>query len=244
MGKLHELLAVEGDLRQAAQSAVKNTGALFSQMNFFRGMIRVFKPIEEGVDVEPDERTEVQYTVKETLEKLQDDFGRYLDATLSKEVSNIDTNATFAIGDKNFKLPAPALLNLENRLGELQNAISAIPTLDPAVAWEWDEAQELFKSEVLYTFKTQKVPVTHVAYEATKEHPAQTETYHVDKRIGQRETRMWSAEIPPHSKRVIMERLADLQREVKKARQRANDIEAKDVKIANEIFNYLFADMI
>jgi hypothetical protein len=83
------------------------------------------------------------------------------------------------------------------------------------------------------------VPKTHVSYEATKEHPAQIEVYHEDIRVGEREQIMHSGALTLARKRVLLGRIDDMLKEVKQARQRANDIEVKEIEIADLIFGVI-----
>ena len=59
MGKLHELLAVEPDLKAAATRTVNEVIALFKEgADRLVGQIRVYHPLEEGGDVFADEIAE------------------------------------------------------------------------------------------------------------------------------------------------------------------------------------------
>jgi hypothetical protein len=136
-------------------------------------------------------------------------------------------------------LPATALLNLESKLTEIRTVFASIPTLDPSERWEWDAGREHYVSKDRETNITKKVTKVLVMYEATVEHPAQTQPYNEDVKTGTRTTTLYSGLPSISEKRQILDRIDKLLRAVKEARQRANSIEIKDVKVAEAIFNYI-----
>lgn len=241
MGKLHELLAVETNLRQEANAAVKAVVDLFKAGTGLLGQIRVFRPLEENLEELPAEGQPLSATVDGVLEELQNYFSRYVDATVEKEVANTGTNATVVVNGIEFlnDLPATALLNLESRLEELERAFNAIPTLDPSEQWEYDADKGYHVSAVRTQFRTKKSPKAFVQYAATKEHPAQVTVFNEDINTYRIESTLFSGSLTPAEKRERLDRLTTLQRAVKKARIRANDTESTPVKIADAIFDYI-----
>ena len=239
MKKLHELLSIEPDLRNEAQKISGEVRETLADPKRVHGMIRTFRPIVEDEDPLPDERVEMLTTVRNELIRYNVSMAKFIDSAVSKEVTNTVASATLQLGESKFELPATALLNLENRLAEIRKVYAAIPTLDPAEVWNYDETLEVYVAEVRMAYKTRKVPKTHVSYEATKEHPAQIELYHEDIRVGEREQIMHSGALTLARKRVLLGRIDDMLKAVKQARQRANDIEVKEIEIADLIFGVI-----
>lgn len=239
MKKLHELLAIEPDLRTEAQKVAGDVRETLADPSRVTGMIRTFRPIVEGVDPEPDERVELTTTVLAELDRFNSAMGGFIDSTVSKEVTNTEAMTSLEIGGQVIELPATALLNLENRLAEIRKVYSSLPTLDPSEIWHYDDALEVHVSDVRKSFKTRKEPKTHVAYEATTEHPAQIQVYNEDVRIGERETIVHSGAITLARKRELLRRIDDLARTIKQARQRANDIEVNQTEVADLIFGVI-----
>src|SRR5947209_3792462 len=81
------------------------------------------------------------------------------------------------------------------------------------------------------TNRTKKVPKNHVKYEATKEHPAQVEMYMEDVWVGTWTTVKFSGAIPAAVRNAMLERLRKLLEGVKTAREEANNLEVRAVKI-------------
>ncbi len=239
MKKLHELLSVEPDLRKEAEKLSGEVRETLADPKRVYGMVRTFHPLLEDEDTLPDERVEMLTTVKDELSRYDEAMGKFIDSAVSKEVTNTVASATLQLGERKYELPATALLNLENRLAEIRKVYAAIPTLDPAEVWNYDETLEVYVADVRIAYKTRKVPKTHVAYDATKEHPAQIETYHEDIRVGERETIVHSGALTLARKRVLLGRIDDMLKAVKQARQRANDIEVTEINIADLIFGVI-----
>ena len=241
MAKLHELLAVEGDLASAAQAVLKEVKGLLGSPEKFLGRVRTYRPLEEDGQTQPNETTNLSTTVDKELARLSTHFGNWLNASIQKEVTNQKTSADIVVGEQIIaeRLPATALLNLESKLASLKSVLVAIPTNDTTERWEWDTEAEAWVSEPRITFSTKKTVKHHVAYEATKEHPAQVQAYNEDVRVGEWTTIIRSGMLRPSQKRDILERLDKLIMAVKAARQRANQAEIEDVQIAKKLLDYI-----
>lgn len=242
MGKIHELLAVEGDLKAEAQRTLNRVKGLFdSGQGKFVGKVRKYQPLDEGGETFADEVTELATTVPQELMAFCAAYGRWMDAAVQKEVSNRSTGADVEIDGKAIikNLPAPALLNLESKLAEIRHIFAAIPTNDPTERWANDEQNNRWISSPRITYRTKKVPRSFEASPATKEHPAQVTVFQEDERVGTWEQVIYSGMLTPKDKQERLERLDNLARAVKQARQRANDTEANSDKVSNILFDYI-----
>lgn len=239
MTKLHELIAVEPDLKGKAQQALNEIKKALASPQLFTGEVRTYDSLYEGGETFPDEVSNPSTTVPQLLAYLGEVYGDWMDVGLQKEVTNSDTSATVDVGEITFNLPAPALLNLESKLQELRRVYDALPVLDPAETWKYDDAKEIWVSKERVTFRTKKVLRNHVKAEATEQHPAQVEVYTEDERAGTWTKVVFSGAVTAKRKRQILARIDDLYHEVKKARQRANDIEANTAEFSETLFDYI-----
>lgn len=237
MPKLHEILAVEGDLSAQAAKAAKNTKQLFSQPQKLTGLHRIYRPLDEDGQPLSDEITNMATTVDQELTHALEAFGNWLDVSIQKEQTNQQTAAN--VESLGIQLSAPALLNLESKLASLRDLFSAIPTNDTTERWHWDEQAGCFVSEPRFTYKTEKTVNVVVGYPATPEHPAQVQYINSDERVGEWTAVIQSGMWQPNKKREVMARLDKLLAEVKQARQRANNIEITPVQIANTVLKYI-----
>jgi hypothetical protein len=245
MGKLHEVLAVEPDLRENANRVRGEVIQLFKEApDRIAGFKRAYSPLnEDGEELEPEEK-QVATTVQAEIEKAAEAIGKYIDATISKEMANTEAaaNVILKLDGEEYTfladMPATALLNLESRLNEIRAIYTSIPTLDPTIGFEFDEGSGYFVNKRV-KYRTQKEPFTHIEYEATEEHPAQVQTFQRDVRIGNWEETFFSGAITLVDKHAKLQRIDQLIQAVKKARQRANEVEASSIDIAGKIFNFI-----
>ena len=242
MGKLYELLAVETDLANKARSVLASTVNLFGDITNYIGQQRSYQPLLDNGQPFPNEDKSLPRTVNEDLEVVFAAFGRWVDASIQKEVTNQGTSANVEIDGKVIleKLPATALLNLESKLAELGKVIKAIPVNDLAQGWTWDADADAFISSSRITYRTEKKIKTLVQYEATKEHPAQVHTYTEDVRVGEWKTVIHSGALQAARKRELVDRWESLMLAVRTARQRANDIDASTTKVSDVIVNFIW----
>jgi hypothetical protein len=242
MPKLHELLAVEGDLKSRTQQTKNAITKLFTDgTGRLLGRVITYQ-VDEGEDPRPPEVTELATTAAAELDQFGMVYSQWLDAAIQKEVTNQVTMATVIVEGNdvlNVGLPATALLNLESKLTEIRTVYAGIPTLDPSERWEWDAGSGHYISTERVTNITKKVPQILELSKATEQHPAQVQSYHEDVKVGTRTTLLRSGMLAPMYKQQVLDRIDKLLRAVKEARQRANDVEVDKVNVAKAIFNYI-----
>ena len=95
-------------------------------------------------------------------------------------------------------------------------------------------------SEPYQTSKTKKIMKNHVKAEATKEHPAQVETYTEDVVVGYWTTLKFSGAVPAKERNEMLDRVKKLQEAVKCAREEANGMEVESKKIGGAVLQYIF----
>lgn len=242
MGELHQLLAVEPELKAAAARESKRIVSLFKDGAVrLTGIVRVYTPIEDGGEEFPSEVVPLATTVESELEILHDAFVEWIDASIQKEVTNQQAMAVLDLGEVwgDWELPATALLNLEGKLAEIRQIYAAIPTLDPTKIWNWDKADDVFESEPDIRYRSNKLMRSLVLYDATPEHPAQVETFTEDVRVGYTTSTVQSGAITKALKRDYLERIDELIKRVKTARQEANTADVVDINLAEKIVSFI-----
>jgi hypothetical protein len=241
--KLHELLAVEGDLKGAAEKIMAETINTFvKKEHHFVERLKSYSPNEEGGETFASEKQEMVTTVPKKLEHTQSVVAKYVDAVAQKELTNTVASAVLEIdGVKLIEAPLPAtmLLALEGKLKTLREVYNSIPTLDPSETWKWDAATQTYQADQKLTYKSKKVMKNHVKAPATDKHPAQVEVYTEDVRVGTWTEKKWCGMVTPAEKAELLSRIDKLMQAVKKARQRANDVEVKSLNIGEKIFDFI-----
>jgi len=246
MSKLHELLAVEGDLAGTYTKILDETKVNFTKhADRYFGSHQRIDMFDENAPKEADVHKEMDDTVLAKLDYTANHITRYFDVVLQKERTNQEAVADLVVDGIKIAeaVPATFLLGLENKLAKVRNDVYAsMPTLQPGVAWETDEGvgKNVFKRTYPdEKYRTKKNLKNHVVAEATKEHPAQVQVYTEDEKIARIVTDTWCGMVSPAQKSAILGRIDKLIRAVKKARQKANSTEVVKVTIGKELFKYI-----
>lgn len=248
MAKLHELLAVDANLKgQAQKCRIELQSTLEKKRHLFAQKLVTFTPLAEGAPAETREQSDIQTTVKKEVEWLSNIIRKAIDASYAIDIANTTAKADVILEDGTTLLkdvPATALLQLEKRVKEIAEFIHTIPTLDPAKGFELDSTREagIYKAREVLKSSTQKVQEPLTLAPATKEHPAQVQLVTKDVKVGTIQELEWSALVTPALKAELLERSEALFRAVTQARSRANDIEvdAKTHKIGKKLLDFVF----
>ena len=247
MGQLHELLAVESDLKGIHDKIVTETMKTFEKENLFTGHSKRLEMKDEDRNIEEEagaDEKEMTTTVMKRLQYTASKTAPYYDALLQKEMTNQKAVANLVVnGEVVFSnLPATFLLGLETRLKLLRSVYEAAPTLAPGIHWKKD----LTLGEDVYrnayddiTSKTEKKIVPQILYDATDKHPAQVEKLTNDVVVGKFIKSSWSGMISSSDKARLLGNLDELIRAVKKARMRANQIEVTPEAIGDKLFELI-----
>ena len=249
--KLHEIIAVESDRKKTLQRiAVETAHTLSAKKQHFTGHSRKYEPLVDTSGTFDDEESYVVTSVPEKLKHFEKAAISALDVILSKEKSNAKAVADIIIKNNDDQepiviaeaVPVQALVQFENQLIAIRDSIyNNIPTLDPKNNWYPDEARGVGYWKTLETRKrkTNKEEAFVVVTEATKEHKAQYEKVTKDVQVGNWVETSFSGMVSPAYKSDVLERVGNLIEAVKKARARANQIDAEKGKIASKFFKYI-----
>lgn len=245
--KLYEILAIEQDRKNKANQSLGEAKKQFLKNTVaFDGMIKKYVPTEENAEQIPDERKEMITSVKELIDYSLDAVITSLNATLSKEETNASgiAQAELKVGEKSFgTFAATTLLAMEAQLNKVLELYKSIPVLDTTRKWEFDEQNSCYRTEEEVKFRTIKRPKVIVKYEATENHPAQTELLNIDFQVGKYETTYFSGRITPTEKNKLLRKIEALIEAVKVARSKANNVEVKNISVGQEIFDFIHQDV-
>lgn len=206
------------------------------------GISRTYSPLADDGEQFPPESRVVQARVGTELNKLQKQLSDLYDVVATQEMANTMAIGAITVkGEKILeKVPITILLFLEKQLTDLKTLAQNLPTLPTDKAWTWDEAKNCWATQPEQTVKTQKLVVPIVKYDATPEHPAQTDLISKDKTIGHWSIIHLSGALPETERDAIVERIENLQDAVKVAREEANGMTTESCNIGEFIFNYIF----
>lgn len=247
MPKLHELLAIEGSLEKQADKVRNDLIDTFNKKRHLFEEKRVnFISSVEGIPNSLETQSDAQTSVKKEFTLLQSFIVKAIDASYQIAEANTKARADIVLDNGSVlvaNVPATSLLELEKRMSEIHSLISAVPTLDPAKGFSFDNVRNLYKARSVVKTRTRKERHVLIKYEATPQHPAQTEAYDKDVPIGTLEEQEWSGLLTPTEKSVLINRVEEIVRAVRRARSRANETEIdQSKKIAANLLSYIFQD--
>jgi hypothetical protein len=249
MSKLHELLAVEGDLKSQAEATRKDLKNTFEKKtHHFSKKVVTFKPKTEGAADKVESQLALQSTVHKELAWISEKLAKAMDAGHQIDVANTMATADVILEDGTtillHNVPATSLLRMEHRIIEIRDLVHAIPTLDPAKGFLMDPSEQFG----IYRARDDERPRTEKQFDfvvmvgPTDKHPAQTKELMLDKPIGVVITQEWSSAITVQEKGDMLDRVEELLRAVKRALARANEFQVKveDYKIGRTVLKYVF----
>ena len=190
----------------------------------------------------PSEEKRLQVRASDEIAKAKAAFESVWNIVATLDSSNQSAIADIVVDDVPLvsKVPITTLLFLEKQLVDVCTLVNALPVLDPAEEWTYDNAIAAFRSTVVETVRTQKVLKAFVKYEATKEHPAQVDTYTEDVPVGTWKNTKLSGAIEQKEKEEMLERARKLLAAIKQAREAANSMTAISFEPAKPLLDYVF----
>ena len=244
MTKLNQLIAVTNGQKGRTQKSETEVYHKFQKAALFSGISRKYRPKDEEGETFPSESKKVICRVRDLIEEASVALIRLIDLVATIDRANCAASASVALGETQSlnAVPVTTLLFLEKRLVDLHTFIESIPTLDPSEDWKFSRGADCFATPTTEKNKTKKVPKAFVKYAATKEHPAQVDTFTEDVVTGTWETISFSGALPESEKAEMLYRVKQLQDGIKTAREEANNLEVTDENIGKRICEYIFGE--
>ena len=248
MPKLHQIVAVREGKKSRTMRTVTDVNKRLQKAALFDGIHRTYTPtaVADGEQPEtlPAEHKPVQLKVRDLFAEAQAAWTELYDITLTQDTANAGATATVHVDGQPVlnNIPITFLIFLEKQLEDVRALVNSAPTRDPGENWSSDETTDTFRSEEVVSNRTKKVPKVLVKYEATDHHPAQTERYDVDEKVGEWHTRKFSGALSLTEKKEALSRISKLQDAVKQARSTANDTDVEQKKVGKTVFDFVFGN--
>lgn len=249
MPKLHEVIAVEGELEGTYKKILEETKGVFQHhSDLFTGFSSRYEPFDED-DLERDaveKDKHMESTVPEKLAYMFSHVIKYIDCVAQKDATNQKAVADIIVDDITIAsdVPSTTLLGLESKLRIWKSVLDTIPTLAAGIEFSEypDMGENVWKrAKPEQTFRTHKEPKSKVLYEATDKHPAQIEKWTEDVNVGKTVKESWCGVLSSRQKNALLSKLDKLSRAVKQARQRANATDVEKVEIGQALVNYIMS---
>jgi len=242
MPKLNQIIAVANGKKTQAQKAITEAYQNLQKPALLDGISRTYKPKDDEGEQLPAEKKQVQLRVKDATRTVTAALTELFDIVATQDDANCRAKANVVVDGRTIvsDVPVTTLLFIEKQLVDIHTFVEKLPALDPGETWTYSRDVDYYASEPYQTTKTKKVMKNHVKVEATKEHPAQVETYTEDVIVGYWTTVKFSGAIPAKERNEMLDRVRKLQEAVKTAREEANALETAPRKIGGEILSFVF----
>lgn len=246
MTKLHEILPVEGDKHAIATKILEEASVTFlKRREHFIGIVSNTIFLDESRQGENVRDTKPMVTtVLDKLKYVSSFLVNYWDLLIQKEKANQAAVADLMVDGVTLieKAPATWLLGMETRLKAVREVLINIPTHDPAMRWQpkLDAGEGVFtNADSDVRFRTEKVKEFHVVVQATDKFPAQVMESTKDVQVARIEKSHFPDMLTPAHKSEILGNIDRLIEAVKKARQRANNVEVPKLKAGEVLWNFI-----
>jgi hypothetical protein len=243
MPKLNQINAVVSGRKGEAEKAVTELYKLIQKDQLFAGRERTYRPLDEiqGQKLPP-ESQRVQQRADDLIRLAVTKWTDLWNLIYTQDLGNQQAKADVVVDGKVIlsAVPVTFLLFLDKQVNDLETFVSKLPTPDPAEEWSHDPNSGLLRSKATESLRTSKEPTVIVKYEATKDHPAQTELFTKDVPVGTWTQILYSGCLPTDRKNAILERVKKLQDAIKQAKEQANLLEVEKQKAAEAVFAFVF----
>lgn len=242
--KLNQIIAVTQGMKTRAQKRITEAHHGWNP-DAISGIAKTYSPKDEDGDKLPPESKRIHVDVSAKVRETMEQVVSFIDAVMTQDEGNTKARSDIAVNGAPLlaDVPVTSLLFIEKQLVDLRTFVDKLPTLPLDREWAWNENRNCWATSPIDTVRTQKRPKVIVKYEATKEHPAQTEMIGEDVVAGTWTTQHMSSAIPAQKKAEMMTRVEALQDAVKRAREHANSIDVEQLKRGQTIVDYVFGDM-
>ena len=242
MPKLNQVNAILTARKAETEKEVTEIYKLVQKDQHFAGRERTYRPLDEEKGQRfPAESQKVQQRADELIRKVVTKWTELWNLVLTQDTGNQTAKANVIVDGVTIlaDVPVTTLLYLDKQLNDMETFINKFPTPDPAEEWTHDPNSGLLRSKATESMRTSKEPTVIVKYEATKEHPAQTELFTKDIPVGTWTQILYSGCLQSDRKEALLSKIRKLQEAVKVAREQANltEVERQSLK---PLFEFVF----
>lgn len=243
MTKLNQIIAIANGKKTNCTAAVTAVYHTLQKPDLFNGFERKYQPLDDEGEKIPSENKIIQQTVSDNLRVAQDNLVDLMDTIAEQEFANCEAKADIVVEGSTLasQVPVSYMLFLEKQLDNIKSLVSKIPVLSSDVRWrKSDSDPNIHVADTVVTNRTKKVPKAFVKAPATDKHPAQVDVFTEDVVVGNWSKVDMSSAIPISRREDMLKRIDILRDAVKMAREEANSIEVKNVKVGKALTDFVF----
>ena len=250
MAKIHELIAVEKDVKGTVNKVSSETRKTFtSRQDHFEEHSKEYQALkDDDHELLDNEFKAMVTTVPEKLAYFEHHMQRMFDIIIQKELSNASATADIILTkDDGTKVvlfvnaPVAAIVQMGNLMESIRTQVyDVIPTLDPKKQWTPEgNRDDVYVTPDIRRTRTKKVQVPIELSPATDRHPAQVQLVTEDVTTGHWVQKYWSGAISSADKSRILKRTDEIIAALKKAKTRANDADVVESHIGARLMQYI-----
>lgn len=247
--KIHELLAIEPDAKNEANTRIEGVSRKFAKHANFDETLKTYSPLNEAdMDLPDEEFKPMATTVADELEYLHPFVIRMLDIIAQKEASNAEAKADLIVEKADGtelviaeQVQVSTLVQLENLWkSSLEPLYRGIPVADVLRRWTpHPNRDNVIVTDTKRTQRTRDEKKVIVLYEATEKHPAQTQLIQEKHVVGHFTMEACSGAMTDAQKKKIVGNVQRLIAGIKKARSRANLSPVKVVYLGEKMIHFV-----
>ena len=241
--KLHQVLAIESNIRTQTQKDITAAHHGLQHAGGLIGLNKTYEPKADDGDVLPEETKLLEVRTPDVIRRTTDLLSKLYDTTAMRDFANCRATADIVLEDGTVLLkdaPATYLLWLEKRLDDVHTFVAKLPVLPADTEWEYDEKQNCFKSPTIKTSRAIKVPYPLVLHPGNDKHPAQVVEKNREEVVGYYIAIKYSGAMKAKDVAQMKERVEQLQRATKIAREKANTVEAPKQEVGRKLLSFIF----
>lgn len=242
MAKLNQIIAIEKGTKSRTYADIGEFHKLLQKPPLFDGFVKEYKPLDSEGKALPKDQKRVQHNVKTVLLTVENLSCEYFRVVARKDWTNCIAKADVSVDGKVLlkDVPVTFLLFLEKQLNDIRSIAVVLPVLDEAEDWSYDPNSGHYKTTATMSHRTEKLQRPIVLYDATPEHPAQTQLITEDVLAGYWHLVKFSGAMQKPQKDILIANIDKLIVAVKEAREAANGSDEVEVpEIGETIFEYL-----
>lgn len=240
---LNQVIAIEKGVKSRVMSRIDELDKQLQKNDLVSGIARSYQPKDDGGEQLPPENKKVTLVASLAVAEIAKLTGEYLNVVATKDYANCNAKADIKVDGAVLLagVPVTHLLFLEKQFVDLQTLVGRVQTLDETEDWSKDANGDTFRSATQATHRTKKVQRPIVLYNATPEHPAQTQLITDDVIVGFWSTQKLSGALQKPVQRAILNKIQKVIDAVKEAREAANSISADDQVAGSKLLDFIFA---
>lgn len=244
MAKLNQIIAIQNGSKTRAKDTLTAAYHQIQKTDTLSGIARRYTPKDDEGEKLPPESKLVQVRVQKLIDTVKAELTALIDIVATQDTANCFARADVTVNGVTIlkAVPVTHLLFLEKQVIDIHTFVEKLPTLDPGERWTFDAAQDCYASDPSQSSRSKKVMRNHVKAEATKEHPAQVDTYFEDVIVGTWTTTKFSGAISVADKNLLLVRIRQLSDAIKAAREEANNMEAASVSYGAALVDFVFSN--